>query len=153
MSRSASAIELENAPIGPSASRIASAEPAESAFRRRRVAAITSSIIVVIIRRRSSWVSRAESTCPYCAFSSWRISLSKGMAASSSSRKSAKLQIVDLDVMLDRRRNSALAVAQGGAPVAQNKRSVMLHEAFERLPGQIQSIEFGVRPLERSDYA
>ena len=68
-------------------------------------------------------------------------------------RKGAKLQIVDLDVMLDRRRNSALAVAQGGAPIAQNKRSVMLHEAFERLPRQIQSIEFGVRPLERSDYA
>src|SRR5262245_22814738 len=52
----------------------------------------------------------------------------------------------------DRMRQSALAVSTGGTAVGQRKRTVVLDEAFERLPREVQPVEGRIAPLERGHH-
>src|SRR6516165_12815089 len=47
----------------------------------------------------------------------------------------------------------ALAIRPGGGAVAKRERAVVLDQAFERLPGQVQSVESGIAFLERGHHA
>src|SRR5215467_13694096 len=50
-------------------------------------------------------------------------------------------------------RQGALAIRPGGSAVGKRERAIVLDQAFERLPGQVQSVESGIALLERGDHA
>src|SRR4051812_3352766 len=52
---------------------------------------------------------------------------------------------------MDRVRQAALAVAPGRRTGAVGEWAVVLDQAFERLPGEVQSIESRITALDRSD--
>src|SRR6516162_1019067 len=47
----------------------------------------------------------------------------------------------------------ALAIRPGGGAVAKRERAVVLDQAFERFPGEVQSVESGIAFLERGYHA
>src|SRR6516164_6939339 len=50
-------------------------------------------------------------------------------------------------------RQGALAIRPGGSAVAKRERAIVLDQAFERLPGEVQSVESGIALLERGHHA
>src|SRR5262249_46547662 len=62
-----------------------------------------------------------------------------------------QLQILALAVEADRARDTALAIAAERRTGAVGERAVVLDEALERLPGQVEAVEGGVAALEPGD--
>src|SRR5262252_9945271 len=50
-------------------------------------------------------------------------------------------------------RQPALAIRPDWAAVLKRERAIVLDQAFERLPGEVQSVESGIAFLERGDHA
>src|SRR5499427_1077337 len=53
----------------------------------------------------------------------------------------------------DGMRQVELAIRPGGSAVAKRERAIVLDQAFERFPGQVQSVESGIALLERGHHA
>jgi hypothetical protein len=49
-------------------------------------------------------------------------------------------------------RQPALAIGPGGSAVAKRERAIVLDQAFERLPGEVQSVERRIAPLEHGHH-
>ena len=64
-----------------------------------------------------------------------------------------QLQILDARIGEDRRRHAAFGVARGRLAVARQQRAVVLDQAFQRLPGEIEAVELRVAALQRRDDA
>ncbi|PHJ94047.1 hypothetical protein VF09_37190 [Nostoc linckia z9] len=58
--------------------------------------------------------------------------------------KARQFQVMDLAIVEDRLRNGSTCPL----PALGFQRSIMLHKTFERLPGQVQSVEIGITPFE-----
>ena len=58
-------------------------------------------------------------------------------------------QIVAVRILRDGARQAALAVARSGVAVAVGQRPVVLDQAFQRLPGEVEPVELGIAPLQR----
>ena len=56
-------------------------------------------------------------------------------------------------VVADGLRHAALAIAPDRRAVAIGERTVVLDQAFERLPGEVEPVEAGIAPLERGHHA
>jgi hypothetical protein len=56
-------------------------------------------------------------------------------------------------VVEDRRRHAALRVTPGRPTLRVEERTVMLHQAFEGFPGEVETVIGGVAHLEASDDA
>ena len=67
--------------------------------------------------------------------------------------KAPELEILGLAIEPDAVRQAMLAIAAHRIAAAVGQRPVVLDEAFERLPGEIQPVESGVAPLERGHRA
>ena len=64
-----------------------------------------------------------------------------------------QFEVLQAAIVEDRLRHAALAVAPDRLAVAVGQRTVVLDQPFERLPGEIETVEGGVAPLERRDDA
>src|SRR5215210_4429915 len=67
--------------------------------------------------------------------------------------KAPKFQIVAGVVVGNSNGDALVAIASGSRTVASGQGSVVLDDALERFPGQVQAIEFGIAMLQRSDHA
>ncbi len=67
--------------------------------------------------------------------------------------KGPQLQILDLRVSENRRRHAALGVAADRATCAVGERAIVLDQALQRLPGQIEPVEGGIAALQFCDDA
>ncbi len=64
-----------------------------------------------------------------------------------------ELKILQPLIIQDRRRHAVLAIAAERRAVAVGQRTVVLDQAFERFPGQVQPVEARIAALERGDDA
>ena len=60
-----------------------------------------------------------------------------------------QLEILQARVGQDRRRHAACGITRGRLAVARQQRAIVLHQAFERLPGEIKAVELRVAALQR----
>ncbi len=63
-----------------------------------------------------------------------------------------ELQILGPAVKQDSGRQAALAIGPDRAAVAQRQRPVVLDQTFQRLPGEVQSVESGIAALQRGHH-
>ena len=60
-----------------------------------------------------------------------------------------QLQILQPHIIQDRLRNALRAIGTERRTVAIGERTVVLDQAFERFPGEVETVEVGVTPLQR----
>ena len=179
MARSASAIAGEKPATGAGARRTSSADRGASAASRRPVSATTSSIKSPISRRTNSCTSRSliEPRIGGADFADDAARQRHGGDVIEGEQFGAQpvvdvvgvigdvvgdrgdlrldageapqLQILQPRIIQDRRRHAVLAVAAERPAVAVGQRAIVLDQAFERFPGQVQAVEAGIAALER----
>src|SRR5262249_15022242 len=66
--------------------------------------------------------------------------------------KAPQLQVLALAIKRDGVGQPALAITAGGSAIGKRERAVVLDQALERLPGEVQSVESGIAPLERGHH-
>ena len=67
--------------------------------------------------------------------------------------KRPQFQILDARIGRDRRRHAMRGIAADGSAGTVGERAVVLGEAFQRLPGEVEPVELGIAALERGDDA
>ena len=163
----------------PALAHIVRPSPARSSAMWRRLCAITSSIMRVIRRRISSWalaaglearMLRGDLAQDVAEQRQRREVLDleqlgaqavvdvvgvigdvvgDGAALRLGAGIAPELEVVPARIVGDGARQAALAIARDRMPGAVGQRAVVLDQAFERLPGQIEPVEIGVAPLQR----
>jgi hypothetical protein len=76
-----------------------------------------------------------------------------GGALGFGAREGVEPEVLDRVVFENGARNAGLGIAGGGLPCPVEERPVVLDEAFEGLPSQVQAVVFGVAGLEAGDDA
>ena len=66
-------------------------------------------------------------------------------------RMAPEIEVVTARVLRDDARQAALPVALDRMARAIGQRAVVLHQPFQRVPGEIEPVEIGVAPLQRGD--
>ena len=67
--------------------------------------------------------------------------------------KAPQFEVVEPDVVGDSDRHAAIAIPPDRRPAPVGQRAVVLDDAFQRFPGQVEPVEFGIAMFERGQHA